>query len=455
MRTLFALLLLSSFVSLAKASVVAVIDSGTDLEHKALRQFIWTNPYEDPMAGDTPGEDDDGNEFIDDYYGWNFAENNNQLIDYSYQKLYNDDVKKFFEIQAKQIMATATEEDKAWMKEKREDKEFLKGLSTYANYMHGTHVSGISMKEVKDSELLSVKLIPTEVKLPFSIQSQLGMEIKNKTKLWLLKKGLTFLAEQQMVMLSNVAQYVGNHEAVVANGSFGTGYPQVLMIVEAIYKPVFGEDNPDKEKHLKELATHFLKELIQNGEKEMVAKAPRTLFVFAAGNDGMDNDQYPASPASIRAPNSMTVAATIGRQSLASFSNYGAINVDVAAPGVAIESTAPRDLYLQVSGTSQAAPYVTNVAAKVIEVNEDLDPSEVKRIIMETVDVKDWLFAKVKSGGIVNLERAVFAAKVARLYGVAQGIEQAKRKVADVPVEKSAGQISEPEYVLPMPSLFR
>ena len=43
-------------------------------------------------------QDDDGNGYIDDVYGWNFAENNNQVIDYSYLGTLNDNIRKFFEI---------------------------------------------------------------------------------------------------------------------------------------------------------------------------------------------------------------------------------------------------------------------------------------------------------------------------------------------------------------------
>ena len=48
--------------------VVAVIDSGIDIEHEDLKDVIWTNPNE--IAGN--GIDDDKNGYIDDVYGWNF-----------------------------------------------------------------------------------------------------------------------------------------------------------------------------------------------------------------------------------------------------------------------------------------------------------------------------------------------------------------------------------------------
>ena len=51
-----------------KTVVVAVIDSGVDIEHEDLQGKIWTNTKE--IAGN--GIDDDGNGYVDDIYGWNF-----------------------------------------------------------------------------------------------------------------------------------------------------------------------------------------------------------------------------------------------------------------------------------------------------------------------------------------------------------------------------------------------
>jgi hypothetical protein len=52
----------------SRTVVVAVIDSGIDIEHEDLRDVIWTNT--DEIAGN--GVDDDGNGYVDDVHGWNF-----------------------------------------------------------------------------------------------------------------------------------------------------------------------------------------------------------------------------------------------------------------------------------------------------------------------------------------------------------------------------------------------
>jgi len=57
--------------------VVAVIDTGVDLNHKDLKNKLWTNPGEIPDNG----IDDDNNGYIDDIHGWNFADQSNKITD--------------------------------------------------------------------------------------------------------------------------------------------------------------------------------------------------------------------------------------------------------------------------------------------------------------------------------------------------------------------------------------
>lgn len=57
--------------------IVAVIDTGIDVNHEDIKNNLWKNPGEIPGNG----IDDDKNGFIDDVYGWNFVSNNNKLDD--------------------------------------------------------------------------------------------------------------------------------------------------------------------------------------------------------------------------------------------------------------------------------------------------------------------------------------------------------------------------------------
>ena len=57
--------------------LVAVIDTGVDYNHPDLAANIWTNPGE--IAGN--GLDDDGNGYVDDIHGWDFAYDDNDPMD--------------------------------------------------------------------------------------------------------------------------------------------------------------------------------------------------------------------------------------------------------------------------------------------------------------------------------------------------------------------------------------
>lgn len=70
----------------SKDTIVAIIDTGIDINHEDLKNNLWVNPGEsgtDERGRDkaSNGVDDDGNGFIDDVHGWNFVSNNNKLDD--------------------------------------------------------------------------------------------------------------------------------------------------------------------------------------------------------------------------------------------------------------------------------------------------------------------------------------------------------------------------------------
>ena len=57
-------------------TIVAMIDTGIDYTHEDLKDTLWINQKEIPDNG----IDDDGNGYVDDVYGWNFYNNNNQIF---------------------------------------------------------------------------------------------------------------------------------------------------------------------------------------------------------------------------------------------------------------------------------------------------------------------------------------------------------------------------------------
>lgn len=58
--------------------IVALLDSGVDIEHPDIKDHIWTNPNEIPNNN----IDDDNNGYVDDVHGWNFILNSSDVTDY-------------------------------------------------------------------------------------------------------------------------------------------------------------------------------------------------------------------------------------------------------------------------------------------------------------------------------------------------------------------------------------
>ena len=61
-----------------KRPVIAILDTGVDINHPDLKDNIWTNSGE---AEGEAGHDDDGNGFVDDIHGWDFVYNYNEMDD--------------------------------------------------------------------------------------------------------------------------------------------------------------------------------------------------------------------------------------------------------------------------------------------------------------------------------------------------------------------------------------
>jgi subtilisin family serine protease len=416
---------------------IGIIDSGTDMSHPDLAGKVWENP------GNLQGD-----KFTGDKNGWNFAENNNQVIDMSYVGTFSPDVKKFFDVQLRMLQGKATADDKAWLAEKRKDQDFIKELNKFGNFVHGTHVAGIASKNADQAKVMAAKIIPTEVKAPGQLDEMRPMDGSGD---FLMPMALSFLVDQQLKVLNGVGEYMSVTQMKAANCSFGTSMEQAKMVVGAIGKMLLGHELTEAE--LAKYSKMFMDELVKKGQS-FVKAAPKTFFVLAAGNDGKNNDEAPIFPANLKFDNTISVAATRDYDSLASFSNYGAKNVEVAAPGVGIVSAIPGNDHLALSGTSQATPFVTRVVGRIMDANSKLAFADVKQILMGTVDKKSFLEGKVKSSGVVNEERAVKAAELSLDMSLDKAIQQAISEVADVKAKVSIMGRRGEGYVVPLPSLF-
>lgn len=448
-----ALILLVSSVA-AHAATIAVVDSGTDLLHPSLKYHSWFNPIDVEDA-----VDNDDNGLIDDVNGWNFAENNNKLVDRKLIGTFSADVPKFFEVQARMIRGIETPADREWLAIKRRDPAFIKELNRFGTFAHGTHVAGISTTDAVHSKIMGIKLLPTPAASYLKYDGD-SLEIESGDfKDTIIKAGLGMLAGAQGKIMGTIGMYLKKQGAQVANCSFGSSTKQVQGVLKPLIEKILGRTPTDAE--MLAYAKFFIGKTLEVISKEFIGKAPKTLFVIAAGNDGMDNDQYPASPANVRVNHAITVAATVGVDKLASFSNFGNAYVDIAAPGVGIRSSVPGNDFMEMSGTSQAAPFVASVAGKILDENPALRPVDVKTILMATVDKKGFLEGKVVSGGVVNPERAVMAASLTLSRSVTDAIEMAKQRITK-PFEPSSGfipaggsKLADHNFVVELPSLIQ
>lgn len=273
--------------------VVAIIDSGVDINHDALKDYIWQNPGE--VVGNNI--DDDNNGYVDDINGWNFVDNTNIVLD---------------------------------------------------GYGHGTHVAGI----VSSYGPVSIMVL--------KFQDNSGL-------------GYTGAAISAIYYAINMKKNY-NIDIVAINNSWGGTTGTSFMLERAI----------------------------------QTASDANIVFVAAAGNSGSDNDIVPRYPSSYTQSNIIAVAASsYDNVSLAGFSNYGKISVDIAARGTAIYSTLPGNRYGYLSGTSMAAPQVSGAVAALCRKYGSMAVEDIKARMFASVDKSLELADKVSSGGALNIGRAL------------------------------------------------
>lgn len=135
------------------------------------------------------------------------------------------------------------------------------------------------------------------------------------------------------------------------------------------------------------------------------------LVVSAAGNYGKNNDSNDMYPANYPVPGQIVVAATNDSDSLASFSNYGASSVHIAAPGVSILSSTPSNSYRYMSGTSMATPFVSGLAAIMMREAQSLTGYQIKNLITSNGNTVAGLSTKTTSHMRANAYNSLMAAK--------------------------------------------
>ena len=142
--------------------------------------------------------------------------------------------------------------------------------------------------------------------------------------------------------------------------------------------------------------------------RSAIESYPNTLFVAAAGNDGIDLDLpgNASSPCEEEATNLICVASSTSLAAPASRSNYGASAVDLFAPGELITSTVI-DGYGEMSGTSMASPQVAGAAALLASAEPSLTGAQMRTRLIESAAARESMRLKVVANGQLDAYNAL------------------------------------------------
>jgi len=127
------------------------------------------------------------------------------------------------------------------------------------------------------------------------------------------------------------------------------------------------------------------------------------LFVFAAGNSGVSRS---LNPAGFDSPSIISVAATDNVDALWINSNFNALDVDLAAPGVSVVSAVPGSYNLK-TGTSMAAPHVAGTAALIWSMRPEWSAQDVRTQILESARPLASLDGFTATGGRLDAGEAL------------------------------------------------
>lgn len=428
--------------------IVAVIDSGIDIEHEDLKNVIWINRGEIPNNG----IDDDKNGFIDDVHGWNFLGdivgenleftrivrrydakfNGKDITEISeadletfglYQKAKAEQLKNYEETKVNrdrytQMLAQVTDANNQISKKLGKEDYTADELAA---------ISDPSDDEQKNIAVLTQMLSYGGSIPEFMVRLNGGVDyydgrMKNHFNMDTDFRGVLNDDPYDITDINYGNNDVdgpnpikedalhGTHVAgiIAAQRGNGIGMDGVAQNVEImVIRAVPDGDEYDKDVALairyavdngaKVINTSFGKGYSQNPEwvwdAIKYAGKKDVLIVNAAGNDGVDLDvttSYPNDQNGTGAEmsdNFITIGALnykYGEEMVATFSNYGATSVDLFSPGVKIWSTTPLDTYEYLQGTSMASPNVAGVAAMIRSYYPKLSAKQVKQVLMDS-----------------------------------------------------------------------
>ena len=231
-------------------------------------------------------------------------------------------------------------------------------LRMMGNYLHGTHVAGITMAGNPYARLLTARIEFSHTLMPDPCPTP-------------------ELAERDAAATQAYVDFMKQNGVRVVNMSWGGTLKAVEGELELCG---IGKTIEERQK----LARGYF-DTSRNALTKAFASAPSILFVTSAGNANTDSTFNETLPTDIVLPNLIAVGAVDLAGDEASFTSYGS-TVKVHANGYQVESTIPGGERVAESGTSMASPQVANLAAKMLAVNPALTPPELISMIVATAD---------------------------------------------------------------------
>ena len=396
-----------------KAVIVAVIDSGVDIEHEDLQGKIWTNEKEIPKNE----IDDDKNGYIDDVHGWNFLGNKKgQNLDAARlekTRILAKLMLKYDDIDPSSINKDA--EYELYLKVKSEVAEARAEFEPYMEMLKQGVFDAETKKYIEDQ-------MKYNLNVDFNDRALIG---DNPDDFSDIHYGNANVEGPDALHGTHVAGIIA---AIRGNNKGGDGVADNVKIMSI--RTVPNGDEFDKDIYL------AIKYAVDNGasvinmsfgkaysphqekvyEAFQYADSKGVLMIHAAGNDAKDIDIEPNYPTSLYSFQEMPLdhfltigASTKDKDTLtASFSNFGKKGVDIFAPGFEIYNSVPQSEYKNLQGTSMAAPMVAGVAALLKSYFPSLLMSEIKSIILASGTKYKGDFEKLSTTGkVVNVYNAV------------------------------------------------
>jgi hypothetical protein len=339
--------------------VVAIWDSGTDVEIFQPKGQVWTNAKEIP--GD--GLDNDNNGWVDDIHGFahdlHGKKTQGVLFDLPDEVTARYDELTRMSKGLSDVQASVDSEEATAFKQYMSSlqpaqvQSFLLDLGYFGNYSHGTHVAGIAAEGNPAIRLLTAritfdhKVIPDVPTLEETVR---GIRAGEEAVRYMKEQGV------RVVNMSWGGTQAGIEGAFEANG--------------------VGDDA-----EMRARMARILYELSYDGLVEVMASAPEILFIPAAGNSDEDIDFNKVIPSSISLSNVLVAGAVDQAGDETGFTSYGE-NVRIHANGFEVDSYIPGGKRQKFSGTSMSAPNVTNLAAKLLAIDPSLTPEQVISLIL-------------------------------------------------------------------------